>query len=151
MLKRLITILFTILALASCGKGQVSEGDLPNCYQEDQSGQYIMSFAVEESNCGFIPLMSVKIDKGVIYPEEDSGCVIKSSVWDRADCRTTTEVVCEDDESHMFLAWALISFEEDGSRLTGKLYLTVEEYQTDYNCEGTYNLNSRKVDELEEE
>ena len=149
-MKQLITILFIILALTSCSPGQVTEGALPNCYQEDQSGQYIMSISVEESDCGSYPLLEVKIEDGIIYPAQDVGCGLESSIWDRAECSTTTQFSCEDATFRMFLEWKLISHVEDKRRISGKLYLTMEELQTGDSCEGWYNLNSRKVRDLEE-
>jgi len=147
-MKRLITILFTILALVSCGKGQVSEGELPNCYQEDQSGYYLMSFSIQESNCGMIPLMEATIDNGIIHPTTTSGCVLDSSTWKQADCSTTTQFTCNKDTFDMSLEWILVSYIDDGSRITGKLYLAMEDAAGF--CEGWYYLNSRRVKEFEE-
>ncbi len=145
-----IIILLIFLALTSCSPGHITTPELPDCFREEQSGLYIMSIAVDESNCGSYPLLEVKIKDGIIYPAQDVGCGLELSAWDRAECSTTTQFSCENATFRMFLEWKLISHVEDRSRISGKLYLTIEEFQTGDSCEGWYNLNSRKVGELEE-
>lgn len=144
-----IIILLIFLAVTSCSPGHITTPELPDCFREEQSGLYIMSITVDESNCGSYPLLEVKIKDGIIYPAQDVGCGLESSVWDRAECSTITQFSCEDNSFRMFLEWKLISHVEDRRRISGNLYLTMEDIQAGSSCEGWYILNSRKVRDLE--